>query len=207
MRCSPCSTTSASPRSPSPPSTSSCSNRRATAASRHSWTRRTHRRADRPTAAMDRPSPPPDADPEPVGHPTGPGAERSEEQLLAAVRAGDRPAYAELWSRLEPDARRYAQRYVGAGDVEDVVSEAFAKMLRALQNGRGPTESPLQYLLVAARTTAFSLTKANARSADSASRYGATEPALVVFAVDADERLIEAFRALPPRWRNVLWWG
>ena len=47
-------------------------------------------------------------------------------ELISAVRAGDTDAYGELFARHVEAARRLARQLVPAGDVDDLVSEAFA---------------------------------------------------------------------------------
>src|SRR3954469_20284873 len=89
--------------------------------------------------------------------------ERSDMDLLRATREGDDHAFGELWLRCEPDARRYARTLTGRADVEDGVAEAFAKVLNAIRRGRGPTEHPIRYLMVAVRTTVFNAHDARVR--------------------------------------------
>src|SRR5687768_6515047 len=78
----------------------------------------------------------------------------SDRELLARVRAGDPSAFGELWERHEPEARAFA-RYLTRSphESDDVVAEAFAKVLRAIHGGAGPTETFRPYLMTAIRRT------------------------------------------------------
>jgi len=69
-----------------------------------------------------------------------PNTDKADEKLVAAVRAGDRRAFAELYVRYSPLAHRFACRLLGSPEgAEDLVSEAFAKVLDRLLVGGGPT--------------------------------------------------------------------
>jgi RNA polymerase sigma factor (sigma-70 family) len=128
--------------------------------------------------------------------------------LLARVRAGDPEAAGELYTRHLDDALRYARRLAGEASADDVVSEAFLKVLRLLARGDGPTEHFRGYLFTTIRST----------SIDLARRTGAETPVpdedLPLGVVDdgvdarADEQLLlTAMEQLPLRYRQVLWWG
>ena len=72
-------------------------------------------------------------------------------ELISAVRGGDTDAYGQLFERHVEAARRLARQLVAAGDVEDLVSEAFVKVLQVLQRGGGPDVAFRAYLLTAVR--------------------------------------------------------
>ena len=79
-----------------------------------------------------------------------------DDAVLAQVRAGDTAAFGVLWERHEPPARALARFLAhSAQDVDDIVAEAFAKVLNAIENGAGPTESFRPYLMMAVRRTAW----------------------------------------------------
>ena len=79
-------------------------------------------------------------------------AEPSDAELISAVRGGDTTAYGELFTRHVEAARRLARQLTSAGDVEDLVSEAFAKVLTIVQRGGGPDLAFRAYLLTAVRS-------------------------------------------------------
>ncbi|HZE49276.1 MAG TPA: sigma-70 family RNA polymerase sigma factor, partial [Jatrophihabitantaceae bacterium] len=64
-----------------------------------------------------------------------------------AVRAGDRDAYGVLWGRHETAARNLARQIAKSSDVDELVSESFYRVLRALDGGGGPDGAFRPYLL------------------------------------------------------------
>jgi RNA polymerase sigma factor (sigma-70 family) len=78
--------------------------------------------------------------------PEGP-EERSDRELIDAVRAGDESAYAELWHRHRRAAVRLARQVAPPSDVDDVVSESFLRVHRAIAHGGGPEAAFRPYLL------------------------------------------------------------
>jgi RNA polymerase sigma factor (sigma-70 family) len=75
------------------------------------------------------------------------GSERSDAELLAAVRAGDQAAYGVLWTRHEGAARNLARQLARANDIDELVSESFYRVLRAITTGGGPDGAFRAYLL------------------------------------------------------------
>ena len=65
---------------------------------------------------------------------------RSDEELVAAARAGDDAAYAELWERHVASGRNAARAISPTVDPDDLVSEAFTSILSAIRKGGGPHE-------------------------------------------------------------------
>lgn len=136
----------------------------------------------------------------------------SDEPLIDAVRRGEVDAYAQLYRKHEEPARRTAQLCAGDhADQQDLVAEAFVRVLVAILGGGGPRDNLRPYLLVAIRNLASSRWHRERR----VDRYGADAEV----AADGEEAacdqivvgrwrervLWEAFRELPPRWRAVLW--
>jgi RNA polymerase sigma factor (sigma-70 family) len=80
-----------------------------------------------------------------------PPIEPSDADLIAAVRAGDREAYGVLWGRHESAARNLARQIAKSSDVDELVSESFYRVLRALDSGGGPDGAFRPYLLSALR--------------------------------------------------------
>lgn len=74
-------------------------------------------------------------------------SEPSDAELIAAVRTGDRDAYGVLWSRHEVAARNLARQIAKSSDVDELVSESFYRVLRALDGGGGPDGAFRPYLL------------------------------------------------------------
>src|SRR5882757_972855 len=74
-------------------------------------------------------------------------SEPSDAELITAVRAGDRDAYGVLWGRHETAARNLARQIAKSSDVDELVSESFYRVLRALDGGGGPDGAFRPYLL------------------------------------------------------------
>lgn len=124
-----------------------------------------------------------------------------DEILLDAAREGCDRAFAELWLRHHAAATRMARRVVAPSDVDDVVSESFTKMLRALRRGGGPAHDVGSYLTTAVYRVALELDRR--RALDAAVRPPADADPWAL----ADERLVltRALSELPARWRWILW--
>lgn len=133
----------------------------------------------------------------------------SDLELINEVRAGNNSAFGVLYERYLGAARRMAQRLVTTpAEQEDLVAEAFARVLGMLRRGRGPDDELRAYL----RMTLRNLAVTNFR------RSGLVSPHAYVPDVrvptDDDDPVIErwnsdlaakAFATLPERWRVVLW--
>ena len=125
-----------------------------------------------------------------------------DDELVRAVRAGDREAFGVLFARHALVARRVASRSGPAGEADDVVAEAFACVLGQLCSGRGPVESFRAYLLTAVRHEAVRRAIAARRCEPVAD----LEPSPVTPASsDAGDHVREAYATLPERWRRTLW--
>jgi RNA polymerase sigma factor (sigma-70 family) len=127
-------------------------------------------------------------------------------ELLDQARSGDESAFTELYLRHQPAAQRLAASYRRLGDPDDLVNTSFERVIGAIRNGAGPTDSFRAYLFVTLRRYAAEL----AATAPEASLDEVPEP--IVAAADApaldnaDRTLItQAFESLPERWQAVLW--
>lgn len=85
----------------------------------------------------------PDAPSVDAGGAAGP----SDAELLAAVRGGDDDAFGTLWARHEGAARRLARQITRPSETDDLVSESFYRVLRAIKSGGGPDAAFRPYLL------------------------------------------------------------
>src|SRR5690349_23516343 len=132
----------------------------------------------------------------------------SDAELISAVRGGDIDAYGTLFERHVDAARRLARQLVPAGDAEDLVSEAFVKVLGVLQRGGGPDLAFRAYLLTSARRLQVDRFRAGARvhTTDDMEAFDPGVPfrdtAVEGFESAAAAR---AFASLPERWQMVLW--
>lgn len=158
------------------------------------------------------------------GHAGGGGYGRwSDAALAGAVRAGgDAGATAELYRRHAPAVLTYARTCCrDPHTAEDLVSEAFARTVQAVLDGRGPVHAWRPYLLTVVRRTAadwadgarrVDLTPGFGSWLDAAAQAGGPDPASR--AETGEERVVraedggvvaDAFRSLPERWKAVLW--
>ena len=76
----------------------------------------------------------------------------SDAELITSSRAGSDAAFAVLYNR-HAAAARSAARSLGASraDVDDLVSEAFTRVLSALRRGAGPEVAFRPYLMTCVR--------------------------------------------------------
>lgn len=141
---------------------------------------------------------------------TAPGTGSSDEELIDAVRQGDLGAYAALYQRYAEPAQRTARQCAADhADQQDLVSEAFVRVLTAIRGGGGPRDNLRPYLQVAIRNLATNRwndqRRLDARVLEplpGPAHAGSDEIALRHWR----HQLVRlAFRALPARWRLVLW--
>ena len=133
----------------------------------------------------------------------------SDSQLVDRTRDGDERAYAELWQRHYRAGLTVARAYTSAFDPDDLVSEAFTRMFAVIADGGGPTSGFRPYLFTVIRNTAASWGRRAAREiaiehAEEIEDLRFSEASRLA---ELDRSLAaRAFRALPPRWQEVLWY-
>jgi RNA polymerase sigma factor (sigma-70 family) len=130
-------------------------------------------------------------------------------ELVAAVRAGRTEAYAPLYERHREAARSAARRLTRApADADDVVADAFTRILDVISRGGGPAESFRPYLLTTVQRVAHD------RARDQLTQIATDHqelpdpgelPADPVIAGLERSLITRAFESLPPPWRAVLW--
>ena len=128
-------------------------------------------------------------------------------ELIESTRAGDAEAYGELYRRHYPAARAAAHALThNRSDIDDVISEAFARVLRASRSGGGPDVSFRPYLMAAVRNVFYDRVRCN-RELPSDELIDGINVALVDGDNDREDCAFAtaAFAALPERWRRVLW--
>lgn len=142
------------------------------------------------------------------------GRPPSDADLIDAVRDGKVEEYGKLYERHVRSATILAmQLSSSSSDADDLVAEAFAKVLAALRGGGGPGASFRPYLLTAVRHAAYDRTRKEKRielAGDVDEVPGATKATSVPFRDKAVEDLDQtlaatAFATLPERWQTVLW--
>ena len=139
---------------------------------------------------------------------TLPRIEAGDAELISAVRAGDVDAYGELFDRHVEAARRLGRQLVPGPDVDDLVSEAFVKVLSVLQRGGGPDLAFRAYLLTAVRRLHVDKIRAGSRL-HTTGDLTPFDPGVPFrdTAVEGFENAAaaRAFASLPERWQMVLW--
>ncbi len=134
--------------------------------------------------------------------------ELTDPELISRVREGDVAAYGILFSRHVDPATRLARLLIGPSDADDLVSEAFVKVLNVLLGGGGPDVAFRAYLLTAVRRLHIDKVRSNQRltTTDDLTPFDPgvpfTDTAVAGFEGGAAAK---AFASLPERWQMVLW--
>ena len=133
----------------------------------------------------------------------------SDAELIAQVRTGDRTAFGDLYIRHGAAATTLARQFSrSAAQADDLVSEAFARVLDGMLAGKGPDTAFRAYLFTAIRNTAYDLARKDKRLqfTDDMERHDAAVEAADPVIADLEFGLIgRAFNSLPERWQTVLW--
>ncbi|MGQ2912620.1 sigma-70 family RNA polymerase sigma factor [Aeromicrobium sp.] len=132
----------------------------------------------------------------------------SDAELLQRYRDGDDDAAGLLFERHHPAAVRLAGALAGASAAEDLASDAFVAVLRAVRNGAGPQFAFRPYLLTSVRNGFYAASRAASRQ-DLYDDLEASPDAPTVADGTAlreeSSLLAQAFATLPERWQAVLW--
>ncbi|WP_051898664.1 sigma-70 family RNA polymerase sigma factor [Sciscionella sediminilitoris] len=138
----------------------------------------------------------------------------SDAELINSVRHGSTTAYGELYQRHVAAAYNLARQVSRSpAEADDLVSEAFAKVLDTLRAGNGPDTAFRAYLLTSLRHTAYDKTRRDRKVeyTDDVTTSGAPADSISVpfsdTAVAGLDRSLaaRAFARLPERWQTVLW--
>jgi RNA polymerase sigma factor (sigma-70 family) len=139
----------------------------------------------------------------------------SDAELIEAVRKGTVSAYGSLWERHVASAYNLARQLSRSpAEADDLVSEAFAKVLDTLRGGRGPDSAFRAYLLTALRHTAYDKTRRDRKVELSDDVSTVSGVALAAVSEEFDDTAVagldrslaaQAFQRLPERWQAVLW--
>ncbi|WP_181030612.1 sigma-70 family RNA polymerase sigma factor [Clavibacter michiganensis] len=136
---------------------------------------------------------------------------QTDTELIAAVREGDRRAAGILWARHAPAASRMARVRVGWSEAEDIVAEAFARILSTLRSGAGPVELFRPYLYAVVKNLIVRERRRRSRLCDEGTdfeQFESDDPVIDPAArlSDQDDRRVlgRALDSLPKRWQAVL---
>ncbi|MEJ1115670.1 sigma-70 family RNA polymerase sigma factor [Paenarthrobacter sp. CCNWLY172] len=134
----------------------------------------------------------------------------SDMDLVLQVRAGQRTAFEVLFERHQGVARKVAAAQVNNyADVDDVVADAFTSVYQSITAGKGPDTFFRAYLLTAVRRFAYQTNRGASRTRPTAESFVLDsavfhdDPAVAHFESKA---VTQAFRSLPERWQEVLWY-
>jgi RNA polymerase sigma factor (sigma-70 family) len=128
--------------------------------------------------------------------------------LVLRSRSGDADAFGELWRRHYRSGVVVARSVSSTIDPDDLVQEAYARIFQAIRRGHGPSGSFRAYLFTAIRNTAAAWGRAARETAidelDTLEDPETTDEATIAA---LDRSLTHsAFRSLPTRWQEVLWY-
>lgn len=135
----------------------------------------------------------------------------SDAELIQAARGGDKNAFGVLWQRHWTAGRAFSAA-ITTQDADDVVSESFARIFKAMQSGSGPRGAGFRsYLYAVIRNTSAEWGRQ--------SKEVAVEPGTLDLIEDdtfgenaviaALDRTLtaKAFSTLNPRYQEVLWYS
>ncbi|MFJ2368882.1 sigma-70 family RNA polymerase sigma factor [Microbacterium sp. NPDC087665] len=128
--------------------------------------------------------------------------------LILRTRSGDTGAFGELWRRHYPSGIAVARSVTSSIDADDLVQESYTRIYQAIVKGGGPNGSFRAYLFTSIRNTAAAWGRSRREDAmdelDTVADPDSTEQA----SNDALDRSLtaQAFRSLPTRWQEVLWY-
>jgi RNA polymerase sigma factor (sigma-70 family) len=135
--------------------------------------------------------------------------------LIESVRSGQLDAYGSLYERHVSAAYNLARQLArSTAEADDLVSEAFAKVLDTLRAGRGPDSAFRAYLLTSLRHVAYDKTRRDRRveltedvtTVSGVSTEKISEPFRDTAMAGLERSLAaKAFARLPERWQAVLW--
>lgn len=126
--------------------------------------------------------------------------------LAELTRAGDTEAFGELWRRHVGAGIMAARQFASIADPQDIASEAYLRILRAVQNGGGPHEAFRPYLYRTIRNIAMDWrARASSVALDETEELLDPSPSPETTVLE-NAVTAKAFEQLPERWRAVLWY-
>ncbi|HEY7103916.1 MAG TPA: sigma-70 family RNA polymerase sigma factor [Mycobacteriales bacterium] len=135
--------------------------------------------------------------------------EPGDPELIDAVRSGDVDAYALLYRRHSAAAATLARQLTGSrAEADDLVAEAFARVLDVLRSGGGPDVAFRAYLLTTLRNVLYDRARRDKKLewSDDMTRHDPGVPWEDSAVAGLETRLAaRAFHRLPERWQTVLW--
>ena len=138
-----------------------------------------------------------------------PDQDPPDKDLIDRVREGDLEAFDPLYRRHRGSAMRHARYWTRSeAAAEDLSAESFTRVLYAIRNGNGPTETFRPYLLATMRHVASDWAQSDRRLLlvpDLVELAGPQDEQDPVIAALERSLAGQAFMSLPERWQLVLW--
>ncbi|MGY1552995.1 sigma-70 family RNA polymerase sigma factor [Microbacterium sp. A588] len=128
--------------------------------------------------------------------------------LILRTRSGDSAAFGELWRRHYPSGMSVARSITSSIDPDDLVQESYTRIYQAVLKGGGPNGSFRAYLFTSIRNTAASWGRSRVETPMDELETIPDPDSTDQAANDALDRSLtaQAFRSLPTRWQEVLWY-
>jgi RNA polymerase sigma factor (sigma-70 family) len=134
----------------------------------------------------------------------------TDDELLRRAREGSSDAFAALWRRHAGVAYTVARTFHTL-DADDIVSEAFTRVLEAIRSGKGPSTAFRPYLTMAVKNVGRyhynrgpSLAEREREATREVAAPSGEDVAIASYERDATAA---AFLSLPERWQEVLWYS
>ncbi|MBW4096312.1 MAG: sigma-70 family RNA polymerase sigma factor [Acidobacteria bacterium] len=134
--------------------------------------------------------------------------EPSDIELVERTRAGDNEAFGELWDRHRQAGLRAAASLTNDHDPEDLVQEAFLRILSAIRSNAGPREVFRPYLYMVLRSISMNWKSTYGPTTDLDVLDYVADPADSFENQIIDKTITgRAFASLRTEWRTVLWYS
>jgi RNA polymerase sigma factor (sigma-70 family) len=131
----------------------------------------------------------------------------SDGELVGLTRDHDRSAFGQLWQRYRLIALAVARRTTHRFDAEDLVAEAFARILHAIAAGGGPRTEFRPYLIATIRNVAINLAKAQPSIVSLEAVQEMSDGYDHATAIEVRDAVSRAVGQLPERWKTALWYS
>jgi RNA polymerase sigma factor (sigma-70 family) len=131
----------------------------------------------------------------------------SDSELVGLTRDHDPAAFGQLWQRYRPIALAVARRTTRRFDAEDLVAEAFARILKAIAAGGGPRTEFRPYLTATIRNVAINLAKAQPPIVSLDAVQELSDGHDHTTAIEVRDAVSRAVGQLPERWKAALWYS
>ncbi|MCW2289023.1 RNA polymerase sigma factor (sigma-70 family) [Leucobacter luti] len=130
--------------------------------------------------------------------------------LVELTRSGVSEAYAELWRRHSSAVSAATRSFTGF-DPDDLVQEAFMRVLQQIQAGKGPNTAFRAYAIMAARNIATNIARGGISSEltgvdDEVFEHVQAKVPGIESEVLGNTFTQQVFGSLPTRWQEVLWY-